>query len=76
MLELLTKTLTQTVIRGVTFVITIVGAALARCRSGGRQHTAVTPACWSQVRRYAPLPSWRTLSSNNRSRGLSLLTQS
>ena len=27
MLELLTKTLTQTVIRGVTFVITIVGAA-------------------------------------------------
>src|SRR6185369_8595499 len=61
-------------IRGVTFVITPSSALrLVRSRSGGRQHTAVTPACWSRVRHYAPLPSWRILSARNRSYGLSLL---
>jgi MFS family permease len=44
-------------IRGVTFVITMSALLLARCRSAGRQHTAITSPCSPQAEPCALSPS-------------------
>ena len=56
-------------IRGVTFVITIVGAALGPLPFGwAAQRTAGTFPSWLPARSCAPLPSQRTFLSINRRR--------